>query len=169
MNNLPDSIIRYHLFPYLDVSEYYNVIRVSRYFNNCLIELLYSQKNRDYLFTMLKDYRTRKISWFGDKLQKIPVSHLNSMKAVDIYLLLQDIYHNTNYVDTLGITIPKRQTIESILRSKSNNLLEHKTRKHETFFKNMKQDIHLSINNSITKLSHRNNNSKKIKTVLNNK
>lgn len=162
MNNLPDCIIRHHIFEYLDISEYYNVSQVSTYFNDCLGER-YDPK---FLLKELKEYRSRKIRWFSNKLHNIPSNYLTSIKEVNIYLLLQDIYHNTNYIDRLKIEIPdKKKCIDSYLICKTNN--SYKTRRHESILKKMKQDIHLSIDSSISKLNKKNYYSKKIKNINN--
>lgn len=166
MNNLADCIIRDCIFEYIDISEYYHVSQVSKCFHQFLTEL-YQQYDP---IKALKNYRIRKIQWFSKKLHKIPLKYLLLTKDVNIYLLLQDIYKNTNYIDRFKIKIPEQQCIESYLLDRKNNDEEYNTStRHDKIMKQMKEDIHQSINSSISIWNKKNYYSKKIKNINNKK
>lgn len=162
MNNLPETLIRYHILPYIDISDYFNVSQVCQSFRDYLLEM----NDPNNLLEMLKEYRIRKVKWFSEKLKNIPSEYLSSLKAIDVYLLLQDVYHKTNYVQLFNIKIPDQDDVEFFLTGKH---VHHTrwTRKHNNILKKMKEDIHLSIDSSIGKLN--NNYNQKIKIVGNNK
>lgn len=162
MNNLPEVLIRHHILPYIDISDYFNVSQVSRSFKDCLVEM----NDPNNLLEMLKEYRIRKVQWFSDKLKNIPSEYLCSLKAMDVYLLLQDVYHKTNYIELFNIQIPDQDDVKSFLTGKHAHNGRW-TRKHNNILKKMKEDIHLSIDSSIGKLN--NNYYQKIKIVGNNK
>lgn len=149
MDRLPSVIVFDEIFLFFDVSDFYNLSLVCKSFHSH-VSLLTNNCDFNHNKKLLDSCHARKIDWYGKKISMIPNIYLQSIKSSHIYLLLQDIYQNTNHLDKLGIHVPYRAEIEAHLNNYTRKNTNHHT--NNEIMKHIREEMEFIHSGAISKL-----------------